>query len=137
MQLSAVTKTGKTLLCCVLATAAITACQTRSIVKNDGTTDHPVFPPADYSTTDKKLPVHVNLDNLHTLKAGMTKDDIYGLIGHPHFKEGFRVREWDYLLRFDSAPEVCQLKLLFDKDYLLRTMLWQPQDCSVHAKSKN
>src|SRR5690606_5044560 len=38
-----------------------------------------------------------NIDNLRQVGDGITRDQLYDLLGRPHFAEGFRVREWDYL----------------------------------------
>lgn len=58
---------------------------------------------------------------------GMNKDQIYNLIGRPHFKEGFVVREWDYL--FNSNGTQCQFKILFDKNMNVGSTLWNPTNC--------
>ena len=43
----------------------------------------------------------------------MNKDQIYQLIGRPHFREGlYGVREWDYLFNYreDGELKTCQYK---------------------------
>ncbi|EIK5734674.1 outer membrane protein assembly factor BamE, partial [Salmonella enterica] len=40
-------------------------------------------------------------ESITLLDKGMTKDQVYLLLGRPHFDEGlFSVLEWDYLLHF-------------------------------------
>lgn len=82
-----------------------------------------------------------NTDNLRLLAPGMTKDQLYELVGRPHFKEGMvDVREWDYLFNFRTdqpAPNdvlKCQMKVLFDKDMLSRSYFWAPESCAAFLK---
>ena len=60
----------------------------------------------------------------------MNKDQIYELIGRPHFQEGlYGVREWDYLFNYRENGEhkTCQFKILFDKDKNAQLFYWMPQ----------
>ncbi|PJJ96127.1 flagellar motor protein MotB [Lysobacteraceae bacterium NML03-0222] len=71
--------------------------------------------------------------DVRLVQPGLDKDQLYALIGTPHFAEGFyRVREWDYLFHFrtDSGVKTCQFKIIFDREYLARSLHWQPQDCA-------
>lgn len=95
----------------------------------DGT---PRFPdPASATLAGGTYP---NLDNLRTVSPGMSKDQLYDLIGRPHFGEGvFGVREWDYLFNFgnaDGARTTCQFKLQFDEAARVRETHWQPAACA-------
>ncbi|CAI1542596.1 OmpA family protein [Serratia fonticola] len=119
----------------VLAAAIVlsmSAC-TRSIsqVDNAGHTANPVFPQMDNAT--RKEGSYVNLDNLKMIKPGMTKNQLYQLIGAPHFSEGvFGVKEWDYILKFRMASGndlVCQYKVVFDKDLIAQSFFFQPENC--------
>lgn len=61
-------------------------------------------------------------DAVALVRPGLDKDQIYQLLGRPHFREGFaRVREWDYLLHFPQGDggksRICQLKLIYDRHY--------------------
>ncbi|CAM5180322.1 hypothetical protein CDEF62S_01510 [Castellaniella defragrans] len=116
---------------CLAAVLALSACGNLSSVTRQGTTDDPVWPdPAKASFTNGSYP---NLDSLRLVGSGMTKDQLYNLLGRPHFSEGFAgVHEWDYLFHF-RAPKgdvTCQYKVLFDKDMLARSFLWKPTGCS-------
>lgn len=76
-----------------------------------------------------------NLDNLRRIAPNVTKDELYELVGRPHFSEGlFGVREWDYVFKFQNgqgqAPQVCQYKVIFDKNMLGQSFLWQPAACA-------
>lgn len=71
--------------------------------------------------------------DVRLVQPGLDKDQLYALIGTPHFAEGFyRVREWDYLFHFrtDSGVKTCQFKIIFDREYQARSLHWQPQDCA-------
>ena len=115
-------------------TLTLSACtSTLSYVEANGTTAKPVFP----ALTDATRPEgsYVNLDNLHKITAGMTKPQIYELIGVPHYAEGMNnVREWDYIFNVpnpgSTEPVVCQYKVLFDKYRVARTFLVSPQSCT-------
>ncbi|XOT98610.1 outer membrane protein assembly factor BamE, partial [Alcaligenes pakistanensis] len=71
-----------------------------------------------------------NIDNLRQVREGVTRDQLYDLLGRPHFAEGFKVREWDYLFHFNTAQGIktCQFKVLFDQDMLGRSFYWQPSE---------
>ncbi len=118
----------------VLACAGLAACGTPSSVTDKGKTDDPVFPDADkVSFVTGSYP---NVDNVKTVQRsivdnGMTRDQIYNMLDRPHFAEGFKVREWDYLFHFNTSQGVvtCQFKVLFDKDRKARSYHWQPESC--------
>jgi len=107
----------------------LAGCGTLSSVSSDGKTDNPVFPkPDDVSLKTGTFP---NVDSLAQVQEGVTRDQIYELIGRPHFSEGFQVREWDYLFHFRTPQGVrtCQFKIVFDKDKVARSFYWSPEDC--------
>lgn len=73
------------------------------------------------------------IDVLSQVGKGMNKDQLYALLGRPHFREGFaRVREWDYLFHFRRGDELrtCQYKLIFDENYQVGSIHWLPEDCA-------
>lgn len=125
----------------VLAAAIVlsmSAC-TRSISQVDsvGHTASPVFPQMDSATRPEGS--YVNLANLNAIKPGMTKNQLYQLIGTPHFSEGvFGVKEWDYILKFRMASGndlVCQYKVVFDKDLIAQSFFFQPENCLDRLKA--
>ena len=72
---------------------------------------------------------------LKEVQAGMTKDQLYDLLGRPHFGEGiWGVREWDYLFHFHTPGQgtnnvtTCQFKVLYDKDSYTQSFFWKPVD---------
>lgn len=73
-----------------------------------------------------------NIENLRLVGRGATKDQLYGLIGRPHFREGlFGVREWDYIFNFRSGGGItrCQYKVIFDINHQAQSFLWKPAQC--------
>ncbi|ELA08129.1 OmpA/MotB domain protein [Moraxella macacae 0408225] len=78
-----------------------------------------------------------NSENLAKVRAGMSKDNLYQLIGYPHFSEDHKAREWDYVMKFyrpDESVQTCQYKVIFDKDYKAQEFYWQPVDCVNYVK---
>src|SRR3546814_1604081 len=92
----------------------------------------PVFP--DLATATFAGGTYPNVDNLRAIAPGMTKDQLYDLIGRPHFHEGvFGVREWNYLFHFrdaDGNASACQYQVRFDADALVASTHWKPSTCA-------
>lgn len=102
-------------------------------IGDDGRATEVVFPDIARDATQPEG-TFPNLDNLRAVGAGVTKDQLYDLLGRPHFREGMvGVREWDYVFNFRSSGSVttCQYKVIFDKDYLARSFHWQPAGCAA------
>ncbi|MDO5653949.1 MAG: outer membrane protein assembly factor BamE [Brachymonas sp.] len=120
-------------LSATLLALALGACAgTGTVVDEYGKTDKPVFPDVSKVTMDAREGVYPDKDALQQLRPGLSRDQIYHLLGRPHFAEGFRVREWDYVLYFGKASaerKTCQLKVLFDKDLKAQSYHWLPTDC--------
>lgn len=75
------------------------------------------------------LPATVRL-----LTPGMTKRQVYALLGVPHFHEGFfGERIWDYILNFYTGSgttyRICRLQLRWDRTKRLEDMAWSAEDC--------
>ena len=73
-----------------------------------------------------------NRENLSKMRPGVDKDDIYQLLGRPHFSEGQFAREWDYIMKFympDNSVKICQYKVIFDKNFKAQEFYWSPADC--------
>lgn len=130
----------------------LSACATKSKVKADGTTDAPVFPKP-YSLTFKgNRGIFPTQDELAKMRSGLTKDDVYKILGRPHYDEGMiNVREWDYLFHFytpgvgldpdhiSNSEEIttCQYKVIYDKDKVTRSFYWKsvfPKDAVCPPK---
>lgn len=119
------------------ATVSLAACGNLSKVKSDGTTDNPVFPKLSdthFSANGKYPGSWVQKGDIALITIGMTKDQVYSILGRPHFSEGFlNVREWDYLLNYKENGEhkICQYKVLFDTSMHVNQQFWQPENCSL------
>lgn len=77
----------------------------------------------------------VNIDNLRLFAPGLNKEQLYALLGTPHFSEGmWGVNEWNYLFNFRSNPGseffTCQFKVTFDRSGAAQAGYWKPQACS-------
>ncbi|AHG62890.1 OmpA family protein [Advenella mimigardefordensis] len=112
----------------------LVGCASLSNVKPDGTTDKVVWPDVNRVTFDNKQGIYPTQQSISLIRAGMTRDQIYHLLGRPHFNEGFGTREWDYLMHFpgtgpgDNGVTRCQFKILFDAKKLVRNLYWKPVD---------
>ncbi|WP_130617051.1 OmpA family protein [Dyella amyloliquefaciens] len=110
------------------AIAATTGCSTAPSHNSVG---GPVFP--DPSHAIKPEGTFVNVENLRKLAPGMSKDQLYELVGTPHFDEGvFHVRAWNYILDFrqtDGQAFQCQLQVKFGKNDLSEAYYWKPESC--------
>ena len=124
-------------LATVLAAVSILALQGCSSYVSKGITDdgkatEVVFPSIDNDAWLKEG-TFPNLDNLRAVSPGVTKDQLYDLLGRPHFREGLAgPREWDYIFHFRKAGggvTTCQYKAIFDKDYKAQTFHWLPAGC--------
>ena len=115
----------------------VSAC-TRSIshIDSQGKTDNPIFPDASHAVRGEGS--FVNVDNLQKMRPGLTKEQVYELIGTPHFNEGvFRVREWDYIFHFirtDGSVYTCQYKVIFDLSMQARSFVFSPAGCLGELK---
>ncbi len=76
---------------------------------------------------------------IRQIGPGATRDQLYDLIGRPHFREGFNAREWDYLFHFREGERVvtCQYKVIFDSELRGQSFHWSPADCADLLKEKD
>ncbi|AWH90075.1 outer membrane protein assembly factor BamE [Limnobaculum parvum] len=127
-------------LAMVLGSFLLLSACTRSIsdVDSQGKTTAAVFP--DVSKAVREEGSFVNLDNLKQVKPGMTKAQLYELIGVPHFDEGvLKVKEWDYIFHFtkeDKTVLTCQYKVLFDADMKAQSFYFLPENCLDQLSAK-
>ena len=122
----------------LLTSLSLAGCGTLSQVDDQGKTNEPVFPQLDKDKPEFKTGSYPNMENLRQVHAGVTRDQLYDLLGRPHFAEGFRVREWDYLFHFNTPEGVksCQYKVLFDKDMKGQSFYWKPAECEQFVKNQ-
>jgi outer membrane protein assembly factor BamE (lipoprotein component of BamABCDE complex) len=75
----------------------------------------------------------VNLDNLRNVEPGLTKDQMFDLLGPPHFHEWFvGGHVWNYLFDFRRGAEVvtCQYQVRFDKNMKVSDTHWRDPSCA-------
>lgn len=87
------------------------------------------------STATLKEGTFANVDNLRQMIPGLTKTQVYDLLGAPHFSEGlFGVRQWDYIFNFRTGMGneylVCQYQIKFNQDMKTETGAWDKRECA-------
>ncbi|HAI47533.1 Outer membrane protein A precursor [compost metagenome] len=92
------------------------------------------FPDPQRATLKEGL--FVDLDSLRLFARGMSKRQLYTLLGTPHFGEGmWGVRHWNYLFNFRSTPGgdyfTCQFQVQFDGQGVAQAGYWKPQACAA------
>lgn len=118
---------------------ALAACGNLSKVSDEGTTDNPVFPKISESVFNhdgSQFGSWPNWENVRQIERGMNKDQLYYLIGRPHFEEGlYAVREWDYAFNYreNGVHKICQYKILFDKNMNAQSFFWYPNGCNGNS----
>lgn len=123
-----------TLLIWVVSLILLQGCATSpSRLSEDGKSDEIIFPNIENAWI--KEGTFPNIDNLLNVAPDMTKDQLYALLGHPHFAEGMgRVREWDYIFNFrkigSTEIHTCQYKIIFTSSMRLRNTYWKPENCA-------
>lgn len=133
------TATGNTLLlrslCLGLAALLLGACASRGQPRDSGAeAGAPAFPAPGRASLKEGL--FVDVDNLRLFARGMSKRQLYALLGTPHFAEGmWGVRQWNYLFNFRSAPGgdyfTCQFMVEFDGKGIAQAGHWKPQACAA------
>ncbi|SPY32590.1 outer membrane lipoprotein PlpD [Pasteurella canis] len=131
-------KLSRFLLTAVAATTLV-ACGNLSKITDEGTSDNLVWPKIDESVFNhdgSQFGSWPNWDNVRMIERGMNKDELYNLIGRPHFAEGlYGVREWDYVFNYreNGVHKVCQYKILFDKNMNAQSFFWYPNGCNGNS----
>jgi outer membrane protein OmpA-like peptidoglycan-associated protein len=91
----------------------------------------PAFPDPQSSTP--KGGTFVNVENLRNIGPGLTKDQLYELLGPPHFHEWFvGGHVWNYLFDFRRGGETvtCQYQVQFDKHMRVSSTYWRDSLCA-------
>ncbi|TDK28772.1 outer membrane protein assembly factor BamE [Luteimonas aestuarii] len=129
-----VSKIVATAVLCTTTALLLAACGTRHVSRDitpDGRAGEIVFP--DVSRIVLKEGTFPNVDSLRTVGSGVTKDQLYYLLGRPHFREAlYGVREWDYLFHFRTPEGIvtCQYKVIFDTAHRGQSFHWAPASCA-------
>ena len=116
----------------ILATTACTNTVSRNVDANGHVeASDIIFPSLDKAW--EKAGQFPNHENLLKVRPDMTKDELYQLLGRPHFKETKGAHEWDYIMKFaqsDNSVKICQYKVIFDKAQKAQEFYWSPADCA-------
>lgn len=77
----------------------------------------------------------VNTENLRKVAPGLTKNELYYLLKHPHFSEGlFGVKVWNYIFNFKTGNGfdyvTCQYQIHFDSNNRVKSTYWKDQQCN-------
>lgn len=84
------------------------------------------------SDAEHKIGVYPNKENLAKVKPGMTRNQIYALLGTPQYPTAWRSTEWTYLFYTDkdnsSTGKVnsCLYKILFDHHFIAKNFYTKP-----------
>lgn len=114
--------------------AMLSACGTTHVSRDispQGVAGEVIFPSVDSIVLREGT--FPNVESLRKVGSGVTKDQLYYLLGRPHFREGYSgVHEWDYLFHFRKGNEVitCQYKVIFDEEYRGQSFHWAPASCA-------
>jgi len=92
------------------------------------------FPEA--SKASLKEGTYPDVADLRRFAPGMSKRQLYALLGTPHFNEGmWGVRRWNYLFNFRTAQGAeyftCQFQVQFDGKGIAQAGHWKPQACAA------
>ncbi|MBR7059375.1 MAG: OmpA family protein [Neisseriaceae bacterium] len=119
----------------LITVAILSACAgSGTVVKSDGTTDEPRWHKWDKTWFNKSKGTFPDLSSLREVRSGLTKDQLYYLIGRPQYSEAWRSHDWNYLFHFHTPGRgtndvtTCQFKVLFDKDMFARSFYWKAVD---------
>lgn len=118
----------------LVGAVVLTACGSTRVDRNGEPKGDLSWPSAKRTSFNKNKGTFPDLSSLQEIRSGMTKDQLYYLIGRPHYSEGFRVNEWNYLFHFNTPGQgtdgvtTCQYKVLFDKHRFARTFHWRAVD---------
>jgi len=131
--------TGKLLLMAIVAASCAAASAATPVAQVRGSVGDVPFP--DKARSYLPNGDFVNVDNLRQMRAGLSKDQVRLLLGHPHFKEGlFGVDEWNYIFNFHTGngDEVitCQYQVRYEKQdggYRAESMHWDGPACMALA----
>lgn len=106
---------------------ALAACSTHATKQSTGEVSFP-----DPDRIVLKEGTFPNVANLRSIGPGVTKEQLYHLLGRPHFSEGFAPKAWNYLFHFRTPEGVvtCQYQVQFDDEKRGQSFHWAPASCA-------
>jgi outer membrane protein OmpA-like peptidoglycan-associated protein len=93
----------------------------------------------DMNSATLKGGTFVSIENLRNVGNGLTKKQMYALLGPPHFHEGvFGVKAWNYIFNFRRGSEIvtCQYQVQYDEKKLVSGAYWDRQECADFLKEE-
>ncbi|MCE1177066.1 MAG: OmpA family protein [Burkholderiales bacterium] len=124
---------NKKIVALIATVVTLTGCAGTAVTEK-GTTEQPVWPKWDSVTFNNTKGTFPDLQSLSQVRTGMTKDQLYYLLGRPQYNDGWRPVEWNYLFHFNTPGQgtndvtTCQYKVLFDKNTYARSFYWKAVD---------
>jgi OmpA-OmpF porin, OOP family len=96
--------------------------------------------PGDYPDLEdgwKDQPEVISVITVKQVLTGMSRHQVYHVLGEPHFNEGLNARTWNYVfdLRADgkAVGDDCQFQLVYAKGRVA-SMAWRTESCANAAK---
>ncbi|CAG9219359.1 OmpA family protein [Burkholderia vietnamiensis] len=96
----------------------------------------PRFP--DPQSASPKGGTFVNVANLRNVGPGLNKDQMFDLLGPPHFNEWFvGSHTWNYLFDFRRGNEVvtCQYQVRYDEHMKVSNTYWRDPACADFVRA--
>lgn len=135
------------LVCALALSACASTPKSESVVINDVVADsssastqraEKSFPEPD--KTYVKAVQRYDATQINRLGIGLNKNQVRFIMGNPHFSEGlFFVNTWNYLVGLQKPNsneyQVCQLRVDFDKQYLVEALTWKDPACAELLKA--
>ena len=127
------------LLAALLACAALAGCRSHGAAGELPAADTTAGEAVSFPQPGKaslKEGVFADPADLRRFAPGMSKRQLYALLGTPHFNEGmWGVREWNYLFNFRTPQRgeyfTCQFQVRFDSKGIAQGGYWKPQSCAA------
>lgn len=119
-------------ICLSALAVMLNGCGTGTRIDREGQATDLQWKRTDQVILNHKQGIFPDQNSLAKIQQGMTKDQLYALIGAPHYNDGWRPKEWNYLFYFRTLNQgknsilACQYKVTFDHDGLTRKFFWRP-----------
>ena len=135
MNMQRIVRTGRNAAALVLAAGLLAACRSHAPAA-DGPADATTVAFPEASRASLKEGIYPDVADLRRFAPGMSKRQLYSLLGTPHFNEGmWGVREWNYLFNFRTAQGAeyftCQFQVRFDSKGIAQGGYWKPASCAA------
>jgi OmpA-OmpF porin, OOP family len=79
----------------------------------------------------------IHPDTLRQVMKGMTKDQVYRVLGTPHFNEAIGAKRWHYIFQLRAGNinlgSNCQYMLQYHRGRIDQ-IIWQNEDCARGAR---